>query len=360
MIPSFVGSMVAERSRSLPPAPSAGTDQLDLSGEFLSSSTSSAVRSATIHAAEQHECDHYTRRPGIAPLCRAVASSLSAAGLPLSENQVTICGSVAEARYVSVRALAAGKDLYLPAPAPAVYQAELDFGGASVHHLDADGELPAVQGGVLILSNPHPLTGQLMAGEQLQRLAAWAVASNLTVIADESGGPIRPGAPFVRVATLPGMAERTLTIGSFAEVPGLGAWQVSWIAGTMKAFASVRDLKQSITICTAAASQFAALAATTSAAPGEAAAQYVERMETLTGLLDRHQIDYLEPDTLAFVVARVPNNSTAAAAFRSAGILVGDGALLGNPGTIRIAVPSGFSAHALNAMDSALTALKDR
>ncbi len=360
MTQTVLGGMAAQRARSLAPALELPAAAIDLSGEFPSSSTAPALRESTIHAIEQHLCDHYTRRPGIAPLCRAVASSLVAAGVPLDENLVTICGGVAEARYVAVRALAAGQEVYLPTPAPTVYNAGLDFAGAHVQHIDPQGELPPVRGGLLIVSNPNPVTGQVYAVEVLQRLAAWAAAADLTVIADESVGPVRPDAPFVRLASLPGLAERTLTIGSFAEAPGLGAWHVSWIAGAKRVFNPVRDLKQSITICTAAASQYAALAAATTGDEGEIEAQYAERLEALLGLLDRHTVTYLEPDTVAFVVAQVADSGALVAAGQAEGVFVGDGALLGNPGTVRIAVPSGSLADALEALDAALYEVKGR
>lgn len=360
MAASILGGMAAQRARILPPAPDPRADVIDLSGEFPGGSTSPALRESAIDAIEQHLCDHYTRRPGIAPLCRAVASSLNASGVPLDENQVTICGGVAEARYVAVRALAAGRDVYLPLPAPAVYQAAIDFAGAPTVPFDPAGDLPEAQGGLLIVSNPNPVTGQIVAPEVLERLAAWAVAADLTVVADESVGPVRAGTAFVRLASLPGMAERTLTIGGFAEVPGLSAWHVSWIGGAKRVFTPVRDLKQSITICTAAPSQYAALASASEVDEGEIAAEYAERQETIVSLLERHRIAYLEPDTVAFVVAQVGDSTKLADACRAAGVLVGDGAQLGNPGTVRIAVPAGSLADAMEALDSALHEWKGR
>jgi len=174
------------------------------------------------------------------------------------------------------------------------------------------------------------------------------------VIADESIGPVRPDAPFVRFASLPGMAERTLTIGSFAEVPGLGAWHVSWIGGAKRVFTPVRDLKQSITICTAAASQYAALSAVAEVDEGEIAAEYAERQATIMGLLRDHSIPYLEPDTVAFVVAQVADSTGLVDACRAMNVSIGDGAHLGNPGTVRIAVPSGSLAAATEALGSAI------
>ena len=91
-----------------------------------------------------------------------------------------------------------------------------------------------------------------------ERLAEWAAKNELSVVADETGAPLDDYTPF---ASLPGMAARTLTLGSFDGAPGLGALQVSWFAGPKPLLTPVRDLKQSITICTSAPSQYAALAA---------------------------------------------------------------------------------------------------
>jgi len=63
---------------------------------------------------------------------------------------------------------------------------------------------------------------------------------------------------------------------------------------------------------------------------------------------------------VAFVVAQVAESSRLAAACRAAGVIIGDGALLGNPGTVRIAVPSGSLADALEALDAALHDVKGR
>ena len=138
------------------------------------------------------------------------------------------------------------------APDPQVYAAPLQFAGATVVAL-ADGEaLPDVAGGLLVVG------GGTEQENRRQQLAAWAAAHELSVVADETSAPLDDYTPF---ASLPGMAARTLTLGSFDGAPGLGAWQVSWFAGPKPLLTSVRDLKQSITICTSAPSQYAALAA---------------------------------------------------------------------------------------------------
>jgi aspartate/methionine/tyrosine aminotransferase len=253
MQPSILQQKTAKRSRMFaaptPPGPTLATGN-----------TSTAVREAAAEAVGRHLCDHYTRRPGIAPLCQAVASHLTALGVNMHENDVVVSGSVEEARYVALRSLAVGKTVYLFVPATEPYAAGLNFAGAASVMLSEEEDLPNPSAGgpaLLLIANPQPASAQ-WADAQMQRLAQWAADHDLPVIADETGAPRDGYTPF---AALPGMAQRTLTLGGFAGAPGLAAWQVSWFGGTKPLLTPVRDLKQSITICTSAPSQYAALAA---------------------------------------------------------------------------------------------------
>jgi aspartate/methionine/tyrosine aminotransferase len=223
------------------------------------SSTSTAVRAAVQQAMADHLCDHYTRRPGIAPLCKAVAAGMKGRGLDLdADNGVVITGGVAEARYVALHSLAPGKEVYVAQPGPDYHQPILDLAGIRAQPLDPQGELPDAQGGLLLL-DPTVLDEDTQA-----QLAEWATAHNVTVIADETGAPLLDStADYKPFAAQPGMAERTLTLGAFNATPGLDAWQVAWFAGPKKLAVAVRDLKQAMTICSPAPAQYAALAALT-------------------------------------------------------------------------------------------------
>lgn len=354
----MLGGMLAARALALPRRPLIAVTSIDLSGEFTAGNTSPALRELTIDAVERHLCDHYSRRPGILELCGLVASSLSAGGISVDESMVTICGGVAEARYVVLRALAVDQAVYTPGPLPTVYRAGLAFAGAKVYEFDFSAPLPVVTGGILLISSPNPVTGQVFSEAMLSRLARWVVQSNLSVISDESIGPLRLGLVRNRFAALPDMEPRTLTIGSFSDAPGLGAWHVSWIAGSKALSTPARDLKQSITIASAAASQYAALAAVKELSIGITDKDRTMRLETILALLDRHNIDYFPPDTTSFVVAKVAKVSAVVAAGLSCGVIIGDGVALGNPGTIRIAVPSDSGVDAWARLDAAFLRLR--
>ena len=254
MQPSILQQKTAKRTRMFA-APTAQGPTL------VAGNTSTAVREAAAEAVGRHLCDHYTRRPGIAPLCQAVASHLTLLGVNTHENDVVVSGSVEEARYVALRSLAVGKTVYLFVPATELYAAGLNFAGAASVTLSEEEDLPDPSAGgpaLLLIANPQLAAGGGWADAQMQRLAQWAADHDLPVIADETDAPPDGYTPF---AALPGMAQRTLTLGGFAGTPGLAAWQVSWFAGSKPLLTPVRDLKQSITICTSAPSQYAALAA---------------------------------------------------------------------------------------------------
>ena len=83
----------------------------------------------------------------------------------------------------------------------------------------------------ILFNNPQNPTGRLFGGEELQVIADAATAHDLTVISDEVWEHILlDGQAFIPLAMLPGMAERTLKIGSAGKIFSLTGWKVGWIA----------------------------------------------------------------------------------------------------------------------------------
>jgi aspartate/methionine/tyrosine aminotransferase len=85
--------------------------------------------------------------------------------------------------------------------------------------------------GAILLNNPQNPTGRLFGTDELQVIADVATANELVVISDEVWEHILlDGQTFTPLATLPGMAERTLKIGSAGKIFSLTSWKVGWIA----------------------------------------------------------------------------------------------------------------------------------
>jgi aminotransferase len=104
----------------------------------------------------------------------------------------------------------------------------------------------------------------VIPAEEMARIAELVQAYELTVIADESldeslDGDVR----HTSIASFPKAAKRTVVIGSFSRLHALAAWRVGFFAGVRSLVMPVRNLRQAMTICTSAMSQYAALEAIT-------------------------------------------------------------------------------------------------
>jgi len=104
----------------------------------------------------------------------------------------------------------------------------------------------------ILFNNPHNPTGRLFDADELQTVADVAIEHDLTVISDEVWEHVLlDGSRFVPVATLPGMAERTLKAGSAGKIFSLTGWKVGWIVAPPEKAAVAARAHQFLTFSTA-------------------------------------------------------------------------------------------------------------
>ncbi|XP_067931395.1 kynurenine aminotransferase-like [Watersipora subatra] len=85
---------------------------------------------------------------------------------------------------------------------------------------------------LLILNNPNNPIGKVFKREELEVLAALCIKHDVICISDEVyEWLVYPGAEHVRIATLPGMWERTITISSASKSFSVTGWRVGWSVG---------------------------------------------------------------------------------------------------------------------------------
>ena len=83
---------------------------------------------------------------------------------------------------------------------------------------------------LILFNNPHNPTGRLFDRAELDAVAAVAIAHDLIVISDEVWEHVLlDGQNFVPLATLPGMAERTIKCGSAGKIFSLTGWKIGWL-----------------------------------------------------------------------------------------------------------------------------------
>jgi N-succinyldiaminopimelate aminotransferase len=101
---------------------------------------------------------------------------------------------------------------------------------------------------VVLVNTPHNPTGTVLDREQLTLIGQLAVESDAVIVADEVyEHMLYDGREHVPMATLPGLADRTLTISSAGKTFSVTGWKVGWVHGPADLLASVRAAKQFLT-----------------------------------------------------------------------------------------------------------------
>ncbi len=113
--------------------------------------------------------------------------------------------------------------------------------------LDADALRVAVTDRTrfVLLNSPHNPTGTVLTRDELQAVADVAIDRDLVVITDEVYEHlVFDDHAHVPIATLPGMAERTLTLSSAGKSYSVTGWKVGWATGPAPLVAALLAAKQ--------------------------------------------------------------------------------------------------------------------
>ena len=111
---------------------------------------------------------------------------------------------------------------------------------------------------ILLLNTPHNPTGKVFTRHELELCAALCEEHDVIAIADEVYEHlVYAPARHLRLATLPGMAARTLTLSSAGKTFSLTGWKVGWAIGPEELRGAVQSAHQFVTFATAAPLQAA-------------------------------------------------------------------------------------------------------
>jgi len=97
---------------------------------------------------------------------------------------------------------------------------------------------------MLVLNSPHNPTGRVLTRAELAGVARVCVDNELIAVTDEVYEHLVFEGEHIPLATLPGMAERTLTISSAGKSFSLTGWKIGWCSGPPRLVAGVRAAKQ--------------------------------------------------------------------------------------------------------------------
>ncbi|MFE5947210.1 pyridoxal phosphate-dependent aminotransferase [Streptomyces sp. NPDC056480] len=111
---------------------------------------------------------------------------------------------------------------------------------------------------LILLNTPHNPTGTVLTRAELTAVAELAVERDLLVVTDEVYEHlVFDGAEHLPIASLPGMRERTVTIGSAGKTFSFTGWKVGWITASPELTSAVRSAKQFLTYVSSGPFQYA-------------------------------------------------------------------------------------------------------
>src|SRR3954465_1797085 len=160
---------------------------------------------------------------------------------------------------------------------------------------------------VLLLNSPHNPTGRVLDRAELEQIAAACVEHDLIAISDEVYEHLVFEGEHVPLATLPGMAERTLTVSSVGKTFSVTGWKTGWACGPAEMVAATRGAKQFMTFARGTPFQHPATTGLARAAePGaRLAAELKAKRDRICAGLERAGATVLRPAGTYFVNADV-------------------------------------------------------
>src|SRR5262245_3543300 len=257
--------------------------------------------------------DRVSTAAGLPELRRAIATKL------LRENGVTVdaAGGVVvttggqEGLFLIVQAiLGRGDEILVPDPRYTSYDVAIQMAGAtivSIPTVERDGfdldpdeverRITPRTRAVLLITPNNPSAGTITP-PNLRRIAEIARKHDLLVISDEIYEKLLyDGAEHLSIGSLPGMAERTITLNGFSKTYAMTGWRVGYVAGPRTVMRRVRRLKELASSCAPVVSQWAGVAALEG--PQDAVEEYrliyAGRRRVMLEGLDRMGFTYGEP-----------------------------------------------------------------
>lgn len=213
------------------------------------------IKEATIAAIRAGKV-HYSDLPGQLHLREAIRDKLARQNdMDVPVGQIIVTNGLTHASYAAIMAfIDPGDEAILLEPYYPQHIGKIELAGGKVltAALDAANDFridsAAIEAKItprtkmIVLINPCNPTGRVYARDELQALADIAIKHDLLVISDEVYEDILfDGSRHISIATLPGMADRTVTMFAFTKSYAMDGWRIGYmtapdwaIAGLLK------------------------------------------------------------------------------------------------------------------------------
>ena len=294
---------------------------VNLSQGFPDYPAPEAVKQAACEAILEN-VNQYATSWGARSLVDAISADLRRRyGLPIVADQhVTVCCGSTEAMMSTLLAIVdPGDEVIVFEPFYETYAPDTLLAGATPRYValrepdwsfDPD-ELSSCftnQTRAIIINTPNNPTGKVFSRAELEAIASLCRKWNVVAVMDEIYDHfLYDGAVHVPMASLDGMAERTVAINSLSKTFSVTGWRVGWTVGPTELTAAIRKVHDYVT-CGAAAPLQSAAAVALAMPPSyyaELVASYRVKRDRLVHVLTESGFNPIQPKGAYYLMADV-------------------------------------------------------
>ncbi len=232
------------------------------------------IREAAIQSLERGHT-YYTSNSGLPALRSEICEYMHRRfGLDYSSDQVLVTVGGSEAIDVAIRSLVnPGDEVIIPMPSFVCYEPITRMAGAVPVIINTEAEngfkLTADQlrraiterTKLLVLPYPNNPTGAILTREELSSIADVIRGTDIAILSDEIYAELTYGGGHVSIASIDGMAERTVIASGFSKAYAMTGWRLGYILGPAVWIKQMTKLHQYAIMCAPTVSQFAAVEA---------------------------------------------------------------------------------------------------
>ena len=234
-----------------------------------------SVRDAGIRSLELGRTK-YTANSGLKELRGEICNYLQRRfDLHYKEENILVTVGGSEAIDLTIRAVVQpGDEVIIPEPCFVCYEPITQLtGGVPVHiatraedqfRLTADQLRAAITPRTKLLIFPYPNNppGAVMSAAEMEEIAVVLRETNVLVLSDEIYSELTYGLDrHVSIASLPGMAERTIVVNGFSKSYAMTGWRLGYAAGPAPLVKVMTKIHQSCIMSAPTTSQYAAITA---------------------------------------------------------------------------------------------------
>ncbi|MBK8033166.1 MAG: pyridoxal phosphate-dependent aminotransferase [Chloroflexi bacterium] len=311
-----------------------------------------------MHTALNQQKIQYTAWTGIPELRAAIANKLATEnGVTVDpDSEIIVTAGAQEALMATLMSLLdPGDNALTPSPHYDEYTRDARILGGTLIPVDTTPESGFVidvaqleaaitpQTRALVVVSPNNPTGTILPKSTLLQIAELAQRRDLLVVSDEIYEYyVYDGNQHTSIATLPGMAERTITINSFSKSFGMTGMRLGYIAGPAALIEGMLPFHHAMMICANVVTQYGGLAVLSQPRDWfkDVLAEYDRRRKLWMQTLDAIPLPYSPPQGAYYIFIDIrPTGLTSAEFVKKARE---EAKLVFQPGTIGGGAGEGF------------------